>query len=384
MSEITWIEVDLNAIEYNLKAIKSMVGSGTKILAIVKADAYGHGAVKVSQALEQNGIDMLGVAFPGEGIELRKNNINIPILILNPVISEQIEDVIKYSLRVTVNSLDIANEISITAKRNHRNIRIHVEIDTGMGGAGVCPDKALPFIKALLLIENLEIEGVFTHFNSSEEKDKSFTYEQNKKFKEVIKQLENEKISIPLIHAANSAAILDIPDSYFNMVRPGLILYGIFPSNYVSRNIDLKQAMSFKTKIINLKQLEPGSVIGYGRTFEILQQTTVATIPVGYKDGFNRGFSSLGEVLVNGIRVPIIGRICMDRCFIDVTNLPDVEIGNEVILLGNQGNETISIESAAKLIGTIPYEVVCNVGTKTLKKMYKHYGETNKDQTTLD
>jgi alanine racemase len=253
-----------------------------------------------------------------------------------------------------------------------------------MGGAGVCPDKALPFIKALLLIGNLEIEGVFTHFNSSEEKDKSFTYEQNKKFKEVIKQLENEKIIIPLIHAANSAAILDIPDSYFNMVRPGLILYGIFPSNYVSRNIDLKQVMSFKTKIINLKQLEPGSVIGYGRTFEILQQTTVATIPVGYKDGFNRGFSSLGEVLVNGIRVPIIGRICMDRCFIDVTNLPDVEIGNEVILLGNQGNETISIESAAKLIGTIPYEVVCNVGTKTLKKMYKHYGETNKDQTTLD
>jgi alanine racemase len=370
MSEITWIEVDLNAIEHNLKAIKSMVGPGTKILAIVKADAYGHGAVKVSQTLEQNGIDMLGVAFPGEGIELRNNNINIPILILNPVLSEQIEDVIKYSFRVTVCSLDIANEISITAKRYHRNIRIHVEIDTGMGGAGVFPDKALSFIKALLLIENLEIEGVFTHFNSSEEKDKSFTYEQNRKFKEVIKQLENEKISIPLIHAANSAAILDIPDSYFNMVRPGLILYGIFPSNYVLRNIDLKQALSFKTRIINLKQLSPGSVIGYGRTFEILQQTTVATIPVGYKDGYNRCFSSLGEVLVNSKRVPIIGRVCMDRCFIDITNLTDVEIGSEVILLGNQGNETISIESAAELIGTIPYEVVCNVGTKTPTKMY--------------
>ena len=379
MSEITWIEVDLNAIEQNLKAIKSVVGSDTKILAIVKADAYGHGAVKVSQSLEQNGIDMLGVAFPGEGIELRKNNTNIPILILNPVLSEQIEDVVKHSLRVTVNSLDIANEISITAKRYHHTVRIHVEIDTGMGGAGVCLDKALPFIKALLLIENLEIEGVFTHFNSSDEKDKSFTYEQNRKFKEVIKQLENEKISIPLIHAANSAAILDIPDSYFNMVRPGLILYGIFPSQYVSRDIDLKQAMSFKTKIINLKQLDPGNVIGYGRTFEILEQTTVATIPVGYKDGFNRGFSSLGEVLVNEKRVPIIGRVCMDRCFIDVTNLPNVEIGREVILIGNQGNETISIESAAELIGTIPYEVVCNIGTKTLKKMYKRYRETNKE-----
>ena len=371
MSKITWIEVDLNAIEHNLKAIKGMVGSGTKILAIVKADAYGHGAVKVSQTLEQNGIDMLGVAFQGEGIELRKNDINIPILILNPVLTEQIEDVIIHSLRVTVNSLDLANEISITAKRHHRSIRIHVEIDTGMGGAGVCSDTALPFIKALSLIENLEIEGVFTHFNSSEEKDKSFTYEQNKKFKEVIKLLEQEKISIPLIHAANSASILDIPDSHFNMVRPGLILYGIFPSNYVLRNIDLKQAMSFKTRIINLKQLGPGSVLGYGRTFEIMQQTTVATIPVGYKDGFNRRFSSLGEVLVHGKRVPIIGRVCMDRCFIDVTNLPDVEIGSEVVLFGNQDNETISIESAAELIGTIPYEVVCNAGTKTPKKMYK-------------
>jgi len=375
MSEITWIEVDLNAIEHNLKAIKSMVGSGTKILAIVKADAYGHGAARVAHTLEQNGADMLGVAFPGEGIELRKNNINIPILILNPVLSEQIEDVIQHSLGVTVNSLDIANEISVTAKKHHSNIRIHVEIDTGMGGAGVCPDKALPFIKALLLIENLEIEGVFTHFNSSEEKDKSFTHEQNSKFKGVLKQLENEKISIPLIHAANSAAILDIPDSHFNMVRPGLILYGIFPSNHVLRNIELKQAMSFKTRIINLKQLDPGSVIGYGGTFEILQQTTVATIPVGYKDGFSRRFSDLGEVLVHGKRVPIIGRVCMDRCFIDVTNLPDVEIGSEVILLGNQGSETISIESSAKLIGTIPYEIVCNVGTKTPKKMYKPTGK---------
>ncbi len=211
---------------------------------------------------------------------------------------------------------------------------------------------------------------MFTHFSSSEEKDKSFTYEQNRQFKEVIKQLENEKITVPLIHAANSAAILDIPDSHFNMVRPGLILYGIFPSNYVSRNIELKQAMSFKTRIINLKQLDPGSVIGYCRSFEIMKVTTVATVPAGYKDGFNRGFSNQGEVLVCGKRIPIVGRVCMDRCFIDVTDLSDVEIGSEVVLLGNQDNETISIESAAELIGTIPYEIVCNLGTITPKKMY--------------
>ena len=370
MSGITWIEIDLDAIEHNLKAVKKKVGNDTKILAIVKADAYGHGAVRVSQTLMYNGVDMLGVAFPEEGIELRKNNINIPILVLNPVLSEQIEDVLKYSLGVTACNLDIANELSKTAKRYCLNVRIHVEIDTGMGGAGVSPDKALSFIKALLLIENLEIEGVFTHFNSSEEKDKALTHEQNKIFKEVIKQLENEKINIPFIHAANSAAILDISDSYFNMVRPGLILYGIFPSNYVSRNIDLKQAMSFKTRIINLKHLDSGSTIGYGRTFKILKQTTVATIPVGYKDGFNRCFSNLGNVLINGKRASIIGRVCMDRCFIDVTNLHDVEIGSEAILYGNQDNETISIEAAAEFIGTIPYEIACNIGTKIPKKMY--------------
>ncbi len=370
MNETTWVEIDLNAIKHNLKAIKRKTGYGTKVLAIVKADAYGHGAVSTSQTLAKNGVDMLGVAFPEEGVELRKNNINTPILVLNPILSEQIEDVIKNSLGVTVCCLDVANELSKTAVKYRRNVSIHVEIDTGIGGEGLCPNKALPFIKELLLIDNLEIEGIFTHFNSSEEKDKSFSQEQLKVFKNIIKQLEYEKINIPLIHAANSAAILDLPESCFNMVRPGIILYGILPSKNVLRNIDIKPAMSFKTRIINLKELAPGSTIGYGRTFKILKLTTVATIPVGYKDGFNRYFSNLGEVLINGKRAPIIGRVCMDRCFIDVTNLPDSEIGSEVTIYGNQANETISIESAAKLIGTIPYEIVCNIGTKARKKVY--------------
>lgn len=370
MSDITWVEIDLNAIEHNLKTIKKKLGNRTKVLAIVKADAYGHGAVRTSQTLVKNGIDMLGVAYPEEGIELRENNINTPILVLNPVLSGQIENVIKYSLGVTVCCLDIANELSKTATKCKRNVKVHIEVDTGMGGAGLYPDKVLPFIKKLLLINNLEIEGLFTHFNSSEEKDKTFSKEQLKIFNNTIKQIENKKIYIPLIHAANSAAILDIPESYFNMVRPGLILYGIFPSKNVLRNIDLKQAMSFKTRVINLKQLEPGNTIGYGRTFKILKQTTVATIPVGYKDGFNRYFSNSGEVLIKGKRTPIIGRVCMDRCFVDVTTLPDVAIGSEVTIYGNQANETISIESAARLIGTIPYEIVCNIGTKVQKKVY--------------
>ncbi|ODS33107.1 MAG: alanine racemase [Candidatus Scalindua rubra] len=369
MNGITWIEIDLDAIVHNIKAIKKRVGKGIKILAVVKADAYGHGAVKVSKTLVKNGVDMLGVAFPEEGIELRGNGIDIPILLLNPILSEQIEDVLKYSLGVTVCNLNIAKELSKIARKHCYSTRVHVEIDTGMG-AGVHPNEALSFIKELLLIENLEIEGIYTHFHSSEEKDKSFTNEQNRSFKEVLKKLEDEKIHIPLIHAANSAAVLDISDSYFNMVRPGLILYGIFPSNYVSKDIDLKPVMSFKTRIINLKHLNSGRTIGYGRTFKIMKQTTVATIPVGYKDGFNRCFSNLGEVLINGRHASIIGRVCMDRCFIDVTNLPGVDIGSEVVLYGNQKSEAISIESDAELIGTIPYEVVCNIGTKVSKKMY--------------
>jgi len=370
MNEVTWVEIDLNAIVHNLKAIKNKAGRDTKILAIVKADAYGHGAVRTSQTLVENGIDMLGVAFPYEGVELRKNNINTPILVLNPILSEQIEDVVKNSLGVTVSCLDIANELSTAAIKCRHNISVHVEVDTGMGGTGLSPNKVLPFVKELLLIENLEIEGIFTHFNSSEEKDKSFSKNQLIIFNDIIKQIENKKIDIPLIHAANSAAILDIPGTCFNMVRPGIILYGIFPSKNVLRNIDLKPAMSFKTRIINLKELDSGSTIGYGRTFDIFKQTTVATIPVGYKDGFNRCFSNLGEVLINGKRAPIIGRVCMDRCFIDVTNLPDAEIGNVVTIYGHQANETISIESAAELIGTIPYEIVCNIGTKIQKKVY--------------
>ncbi|MCP4264299.1 MAG: alanine racemase [Candidatus Brocadiaceae bacterium] len=370
MNEVTWVEIDLNAIVHNLKAIKGKAVHGTKVLAIVKADAYGHGAVRTSQTLVENGIDMLGVAFPDEGVELRENNISTPILVLNPILPEQIEDVITYSMGVTVSGIDIANELSTAAIKCRHNISVHVEVDTGMGGAGLCPNNVLPFVKELLLIKNLELEGIFTHFNSSEEKDQSFSKNQLVIFKDIIKQIENEKIDIPLIHAANSAAILDIPGSCFNMVRPGLILYGIFPSKDVFRNIDIKPAMSFKTRIINLKKLDAGSTIGYGRTFDIFKQTTVATIPVGYKDGLNRCFSNLGEVLINGKRAPIIGRVCMDRCFVDVTSLPDAKIGSEVTIYGSQANETISIESAAELIDTIPYEIVCNIGTKAKKKVY--------------
>ena len=370
MHRVKWIEIDLDAVRHNFRSIRKKVGNGIKILAIVKADAYGHGAVEISKILSENGVDLLGIADPEEGIELRENNINTPILLLNPILPEQTEEVLKHSLGITVHNLDAAKKLSEIAKKSHCSARIHVEVDTGMGGTGVHPDKALSLIKLLSQIENLTIEGIFTHFHSCDEEDKSFTHEQTKIFKKTLKQLEEEKIHIPLIHAANSAAILDLPDSYFNMVRPGLILYGIFPSDYVSRSIDLKPVMSLKTRIINLKRLDAGSTVSYGKTFKISKPTDVATIPVGYKDGFSRHLSNLGKVLVNGKQASIIGRVCMDRCFIDVTNVPNVNIGSEAVLYGKQKNETISIESSARLIDTIPYEIVCNIGRK-VPKIYK-------------
>ena len=375
MNNVTWVEIDLDAIAHNIRIMREKVGKDRKILALVKADAYGHGAIEVSRTLVKNDVNMLGVAIPDEGIELRENNANIPIMILNPILPEQIYEALKHSLELTICTLHSATEISRIAKRNFLNAKIHVEVDTGMGGTGVHPGKVLPLVRSLMSLENLTIEGIFTHFHSSDETDKSSTIKQNTIFHKILQEIRENNIQIPLIHAANSAATLNMPESHFNMVRLGLVLYGIHPSNSASEDINLKPVMSFMTKIINVKHLDQGSTVGYGGTCKLSRPTKVATIPVGYKHGFNRSFSNLGKVLVNGITASILGRICMDRCFIDISDIPDVHIGSEVMLYGIQKNERISIESSAKLIGTIPYEIVCNIGRESQRK-YVRNGST--------
>jgi len=375
MNNVTWVEIDLDAVAHNIRIMRKKVGKDRKILALVKADAYGHGAIEVSRTLVKNDVNMLGVAIPEEGIELRENNVNIPIMLLNPVLPEQVYEALKHSLELTICTLHSATEISRIAKRNFLNAKIHIEVDTGMGGTGVHPGIVLSLIRSLMSLENLTIEGIFTHFHSSEETDKSATIKQNTIFQKILQEIRENNIQIPLVHAANSAATLNMPESYFNMVRLGLVLYGIHPSNSASEDINLKPVMSFKTKIINIKHLDPGSTVGYGGTCKLSRPTKVATIPVGYKDGFCRSFSNLGRVLVNGIAASILGRICMDRCFIDISDIPDAHIGSEVMLYGIQKNERISIESSAKLIGTIPYEIVCNTGRKSQRK-YVRNGST--------
>ncbi|GJQ59190.1 MAG: alanine racemase [Candidatus Scalindua sp. AMX11] len=367
MRNVTWAEISLDAVTHNFKAMRKKVGKGRKILAMVKADAYGHGAIQIGKRLVQNGVDMLGVALLDEGRELRENSITTPILLLNPILPEQIYEALKHSLIITICNLHSVKEIAKVAKKNCFDAKIHIEVDTGMGGTGIDPKNALSLIKAILPFENLSIEGVFTHFHSSEETDKSFTQNQNNIFQNILRELRDNSIQIPLIHAANSAATLTIPESHFNMVRLGLALYGIYPPNSVSREVDLKPVLSLKTRIINTKQLEQGSTVGYGRTCKLVRPTIVATIPVGYKDGLFRSFSNLGNVLINGKTAPILGRICMDRCFVDISHIPDVIIGDEVVLFGRQKKRTIRIESAAKLIDTIPHEIVCALGRNALR-----------------
>ena len=369
MHRPTWVEINLNALKHNLLAIRKRVGQQIKIIGIVKADAYGHGDYEVSKTLLNNGVEMLGIAIIEEGIQLRGKGIKAPLLLLGGFFEEQIEDIIRYDLTPTVYDLKIAGLLSEKAVLLNKVVKVHVYVDTGMGSIGVRFDRAVEFIRRAKDMKNLLIEGIYTHCSSSDEKEKEFTNLQIKRFKDVLTMLDTLKIFIPFKHMANSGIIINYPDAYFNMVRPGLLLYGLYSSEDLSRDIGVMPVMSFKTKIIHIKEMEPGDVVGYGRTYHVTKSMRVVTLPVGYDDGYNRLLSNRGNVIIRGKKAPIIGRVCMDLCFVDVTDITDISVGDEVILYGMQGKETIRIESVAKQLNTIPYEVICSV-SKRVPRIY--------------
>ncbi|MFN3531052.1 MAG: alanine racemase [Candidatus Brocadia sp.] len=364
MHRPTWVEIDLNALRHNLLAIKKRVGPQVKILGIVKADAYGHGDYEVSKVLLNHGIEMLGIAILEEGILLRNKGIEAPLLLLGGIFEDQIDAVIHYHLIPTVYDLKLAEVISKRAHAFNRVINVHVYVDTGMGSIGVKYDRAVEFIRSLQDMRNLFIGGIYTHCSCSDEKESAFTNLQIKRFRDVLAALDAIKVAIPLKHMANSGAIISYPDTHFTMVRPGLSLYGLYPSEEVSRDIGIRPVMSFKTRVIHIKNMEPGDVVGYGGIYRITKPTRVATLPFGYDDGYNRLLSGQGKVIIRGIKAPIIGRICMDQCFVDVTDIKDISVGDEVVIYGSQGQETISIESVAKQLNTIPYEVTCAISNR--------------------
>lgn len=369
MTRPTRAEIDLGALRHNYRQIRTFLPRNVRIMPAIKADAYEHGAVRCARALADAGADAFGVAIVEEGIQLRETGVNIPILIFSAILAEQIPVALRYGLMPTVSDVKFAQEVAAAAARRGSKAAIHIKIDTGMGRVGVLHHEAVEVISRIADIPGLILEGIYTHFSTADEEDKSFTREQIRIFDDIILRLRERGIVFKYRHAANSGAMLDVPQSYCDMVRPGILLYGIYPSPYVTRRLLLRQVMTVKTNITLLKRFPQGYGISYGRTYITPDERLIATIPIGYEDGFFRAYSNKAHVLVRGQRAPVVGTVCMDQTLIDVTEIRGVQVGDEVVIYGRQEDEEISIEEAAHLAGTIPYEVVTLVG-KRVPRIY--------------
>lgn len=368
--------VDLDAIASNIKNIRAKVDKNSGIIGIIKADAYGHGSVETAKVLLDNGADWLAVAVVDEGLNLRKNGITAPILLLGYTPELRLNDVINNGFIQTVYSYDTAKKLSDAASALGKKAVIHIKIDTGMGRIGyrVNEESADEIVK-ISKLPNIDVNGMFTHFSTADEADKAYTLEQYNKFVKMNDMLEERGLHIPIKHAANSAAIMDFDNMMFNMVRPGIILYGAYPSDEVKKeNLSLSPAMSIKTHVSYVKDVNEGDSISYGRKYTAPSKRRIATIPVGYADGFIRAYSNGGKVLVRGEYAPIVGRICMDQFMVDVTDIDGVEVNDEVVLMGRQGDKEITADFIASVLDTINYEVFCTL-SKRVPRQYIQNGK---------
>ncbi len=364
----TWVEVDLEAIAHNVQRIVEMVGAKVMVMAVLKADGYGHGAIRVARTALNNGARYLGVASINEGIVLRRAGITAPILVLGYTPAWQARELVLNGLSATVFNLDVARALSRAAadlpvvadRPGNGRVLTHVKVDTGMSRLGLLPDEVLPFVLELQRVPNLAVEGILTHFSVADS-DPDYTRWQLDRFQQVLGLLTEAGIRPPLAHAANSAAMLSLPESRLDMVRPGIALYGLNPSCQVRCPPDFRPAMRFKTQIAQVKTLPSGSYVSYGNTYQTSGEQRIAVIPVGYADGFRRAPRHWGAVLVRGQRAAIVGRVSMDQTMIDVTAIPGVRQGDEVVLIGEQGDEQITAEEVAERLGTISYEVVSEI-----------------------
>ena len=379
MEHRTWAEVDLDAIAHNIREIRKITNPSAQLMAVVKADAYGHGFLEVTKTLLENGADRLAVATLREGEQLRSRGVRVPILVLGALMEEDIEDYINFNITPNVFSYETAHAISYIAEKKEIVTKIHIKLDTGMLRIGfLTGDNNESVADEIIKISKLpyiEIEGIFSHFSTSDEYDESYTRLQYSRFMNVIKLLEERGLHIPIKHICNSAAIMMYPEMHMDMVRPGVILYGMYPSDEVDKSrLDLKPAMTLKARITLVKDVEPGRGVSYGKEYITDKVTKIATVPIGYADGYLRRLAKEGKMIVNGVQVPIIGRICMDQCMIDVTNVHNIERGDEVILFSDEG---ITVDDLAKWLDTINYEVTCVIG-KRIPRIYTKNGRAVK------
>lgn len=368
----SWAEVNLDLIAHNFKELRRITNKNAKMMAVVKADAYGHGSIEVSKTLIENGADMLAVAMLDEAIQLRNAGLSVPILILGHTIPEKAKEIIKYDLIQTVFQHDIAEALSYYACTVGRRVKVHVKVDTGMTRVGF-RDSQVESILDIAKLPNIELEGIMTHFASADDSSPDYTKMQFQAFMEVVQSLDNHGLRIPIKHTCNSAAIIQFPEMHLDMVRPGISLYGFYPSKDVDvTKVDLRQAITFKTRAVMVKDVEVSVGISYGTIFKTERPSKIVTIPIGYADGYTRLLTGKGKVLVNGQIAPIVGKICMDQCMIDATDVSgEINLGDEVVMFGSQGNKQIHVDDVADMLGTINYEVVCMVGKRIPRMYYK-------------
>lgn len=369
-----WAEISLDNLKHNIKQIKNIVKKDTIVCAVVKADGYGHGAVQVAKVLLNNGAERLAVATLIEAVQLRKAGYKVPIIILGYTPEEQGKTVLDYEIIQTVYSYNQALAFSNIAKENNKHIKIHLKVDTGMTRLGFQPnDEAIEDIKTIFKLPNIIVEGIFTHFAVADEKDKEYTYMQFNKYMDFTNKLEKEGYEIPIKHVSNSAAIIDLPEMNLDMVRPGIILYGLYPSKHVNKDkIDLKQVMELKARVSHVKTVPKERGISYGLKYTTKEAEKIITIPIGYADGYTRMMSGKAEILAKENKIPVVGRICMDQCMANATGL-DINPGDEVTLYSRDRNSGISIDDIADKLDTINYEIVCMVG----KRVPRVYMENN-------
>ncbi len=365
-----YAKINLDNIKKNIYTVREKFGDGVTVMGIVKANAYGHGAIEVSKAMEEAGVGFFGVAAIDEAIELRQNGIKTPILILGQIFIQDYISAIENSITCTVADSDTAKRLSDVAMSIGKKVDVHIKIDTGMGRIGFQTDEnGYNEVKSLFSLEGLNITGIFTHFACADMKDKTFTENQKKKFLQFTDKLADESYKTQMRHMYNSASVLDLNGYSGEMVRCGIMAYGLYPSNDVNKDIPLYPAFEFKSSISFVKDVKKGFTVSYGSTYVTDKDMKIATVPVGYADGYPRYLSGKGEVLVNGVRCKIIGRICMDQFMIDASHMPDIKIGDEVTLIGTDGNETITVEDISNPDYRFNYEFCCLI-TPRVQRIY--------------
>jgi alanine racemase len=375
-------EIDLKAIAHNIKELRRITHPDARLMGVVKANGYGHGAIEVARCTLQNGAAVLGVARIEEGVQIREAGIEVPILIFGYTLPERTADLFEYDLTQTVYTYASAQVLSRTATSLKKKIKIHLKVDTGMGRLGLLPQDfqgdnsvalnadAIQETLAIASLGGLELEGIFTHFATADSAEKTYAEDQLDLFMIFLDRLRKAGLEPRVRHAANSAALIDMPQSHLDMVRPGIASYGLHPSDEVNKkHVSLKPAMALKARIIHLKKVPAGFAVSYGSTHRTPTATTIATIPIGYADGLNRLLSSSGRMLVHGQRAPIIGRVCMDLTMLDVGHIENVRMDDEVVIFGQQGNGSITVDEIASSLNTINYEIVSTI-TARVPRVY--------------